>query len=88
MEDPNAATETILKEFVVDIEKEDDFFEWMEGAPLKPLLTFSIALEESAPESLILYLNQSLIRAFDGMKKLDWFAFEIKSTAGLQPNIF
>ena len=85
IEVPNAATEKELKEVVVDIEKEYDVSESMGEVPLKPLLISPLPLEESDHDSLISYVNYSLMKATYGMKELDGFSFGITATKGLQP---
>ena len=74
MEVPNAASEKKLKEVVVDIEKEYGVSESMGEAPSKPSLTFLLSMEMSDSESLISYVNYSLITASDGMMESDRFS--------------
>ena len=88
MEVPNVSTEKELKEKAVDIEMKYNVSESMGEAPLKPLLTFSLTVEESDPDLLISYFNQSLMRASNGMKELDGFSFGVKPSEGLQPKGF
>ena len=59
---PCAATEKELTEVVLDFEKEYNVDESMGEAPLKPLLIFPLSLEENGHDSLILYVNQLLMR--------------------------
>ena len=60
----------------------------MGEAPSKPSLIFPLPVEENDPDSLISYVNQSLITASDGMKELDGFSFGIKAPEGPQPKGF
>ena len=60
----------------------------MGEAPSKLILIFPIPVEENDPDSLISYVNQSLMTATDGMKELDGFCFCIKVPEGLQPKGF
>ena len=85
MEVSNAATEKESKEVAVDIEKKYDVSEEKEEAPLKASLIFSISLEDSAPDPLILYANQSLMRV---MKVMDRFSFGVKPNERLHPKGF
>ena len=71
MEASIAATEKELKDILVNIENEYNASESMEEAPLKPLFIFPLPLKQSDPDSLISYVNQSLMRASYGMKELD-----------------
>ena len=71
MEVSTAATKEELKEVVVDIEKEHDVSNAEEEASLKNSLIFLIPLKKSNPDSLISYVDLSLMRASDGTKKLD-----------------
>ena len=70
------------------MEKEYSVSELMGEASLKPLLIFPLPLGENGHDSLILYVNQSSMRALDGMKELDGFSFGIKAPEGLQPKGF
>ena len=45
-------------------------------------------MKESDPDSLISYVNQSLMTDTDGMKELDGFSFGLKAPEGLQPKGF
>ena len=74
MEVPNAATKKELKEVTVDTEKEYSVSESMGCAQLKPLLIFSLPMEESDPYSFISFVNQSLMMALDSIKKWDGFS--------------
>ena len=59
----------------------------MGEASLKPLLIIPLHVEESDSDSLISYVNQSLMTA-NGMKELDGFSFGIKAPEELQPKGF
>ena len=65
-----------MKIFTI-IESKDD--------QIHPVLTFPITLEESYPDSLIEYGNQSLMVSIDGMKELNGFKFEVKPNEILHP---
>ena len=80
MEVPSVDTEKELKEDVVDSKKEYGVFESMGEVPLKPLLIFSLHVKESDHDLLIFFVDQSLMTASDGIKKLDGFNFLCKST--------
>ena len=83
-----SSSEKELKESVVDIEKEYGVSESMGEAPLKPLLIFPLSVQDSDANLLISNVNQSLMKASDGMKELDGFSFGIKAPNGLQPKGF
>ena len=87
MEVPLAASERGL-EVLIDIKKEYGLSDTMGEAPSKPSLIFPIPVEESGTDSLISYVNQSLMTASDGMKKLDVLSFGAKLPEELQPKEF
>ena len=60
----------------------------MEEAPSKLSLIFPIPVKKSDPDALILYVNQLLMTASDGMKELDGSNFDTKAPEELQPKRF
>ena len=68
-----------MKEVVVDIEKEYGVSESMGDTPSKPSLFLPLSVEQSDPDLLISFVNQSLMTASDGVKDLDGFSFGIKA---------
>ena len=50
----------------------------------KASLIFTLPVEESDPDSLISYTNQSLMTVSDDMKELDGFCFGIKAPEDVQ----
>ena len=87
MEVANAETENGIK-VVIDNKKEYCVSEATGDAPSKHLLVFPLPAEENNHYSLILYVNQSLMTASDGMRELDGFNFGIKAPFELQPKGF
>ena len=63
------------KGVAVDVEKEYGVPNSVRESPLKHSLIFPIPWEESCSDSLISFVNQSLMRASDGMKELDVLSF-------------
>ena len=84
---PTAASETGL-EVVIDLKKKYDLSETMGEAPSKHSLIFPISVKESDLDSLISYVNQSMMTASDGMKELDGSSFGKKIPEELQPKGF
>ena len=60
----------------------------MREAPLNYLLIFPLPLEESDHDLLISYVNQSLMKALNGLKEWDGFSFGINAPEGLQTKQF
>ena len=57
----------------------------MRVTPSKLSLIFPIPVKESDPDSLILYVNQSLMTTSDGIKELDGSNFGTNAPEELQP---
>ena len=84
MEVPTAASGRGLRD-VIDIKKEYGSSETMGDEPSKPSLIFPTPVEASNLDSLISYVNQSLMTASDGMEELDGLSFGTKTPEALQP---
>ena len=84
MEVRNAAMEKELKEVVVDIEKESKVSEPMWETPLKPSLMSPLPFDESDPDFLISFVNQSSMTTSEAMKEWDGLSFDLKTPEGWQ----
>ena len=51
-----------------------------EEAPSKPSLIFPLPVDKSDSDSLISYVNQSLMTSSDGTKEVEWISFWYKNT--------
>ena len=70
MEVFNAANEKKSKKVTVDVKKEYAVSEAMEETPWKASFIFPIPLKESDPDSLISYVNQSVMSASNSMNEV------------------
>ena len=69
-----------MKEVVLDIEKKYGVTESVREAPSKPSLIFPLPVDKSDSDSLISYVNQSLMTSSDGTKEVEWISFWYKNT--------